>query len=308
MADDHELRWGGLADPGVSAPGSVVVGVDGSQAALNAVRWAAAEALSMQCPLSLVHTLEWPLVSYPVPAGLRADWTQEMHEQGRRWLREAQETAKLAAPGVQTQMHLFTGDPRERLIAEAEHARELVVGSRGLGGFAGMLLGSTSATVTQHAVCPVVVVHGQGAPTGPVVVGLDGSAASEPALGYAVQAAARAGATLRAVHAWDDLGVLHSPIAPAEAVPVNEIEAAAHRMLAEQLASWQEKYPDTVVEAQVIHERPAAALIELGHQARMIIVGSRGRGGFTRLLLGSVSQAVARHATCPVIVCRGNSA
>jgi nucleotide-binding universal stress UspA family protein len=61
----------------VSAPGSVVVGVDGSQAALDAVRWAAAEARSAQCPLSLVHTLDWPLVGFPVPAGLRADWTQQ---------------------------------------------------------------------------------------------------------------------------------------------------------------------------------------------------------------------------------------
>jgi nucleotide-binding universal stress UspA family protein len=288
----------------VSAPGSVVVGVDGSQAALDAVRWAAAEAPNAQCPLSLVHTLEWPLVGFPVPAGLRAGWTQEMHEQGRRWLQEAQEAAELAAPGIPTQVHLCTGDPRERLLAEAQHAHELVVGSRGLGGFTGMLLGSTSATVSQHASCPVVVVHGGGAPAGPVVVGLDGSPASEQALGYAFQAAARAGAALRAVHAWDDLGALHSPMAPAEVLPVDEIEAAALRMLAEQVASWQEKYRNVAVEGQVIHERPAAALIELGGLARMIVVGSRGRGGFARLLLGSVSQAVVRHASCPVVVCR----
>jgi nucleotide-binding universal stress UspA family protein len=151
------------------------------------------------------------------------------------------------------------------------------------------------------------VVHGPGAAAGPVVVGLDGSTASEQALQYAFQAAARAGAALWAVHGWDDLGVLHSPIAPAEALPVNEIEAAAHRMLAEQLVSWQEKYPDIIVERQVIHQQPAAALIELGDRARMIVVGSRGRGGFARLLLGSVSQAVVRHATCPVAVCRGNT-
>jgi nucleotide-binding universal stress UspA family protein len=99
--------------------------------------------------------------------------------------------------------------------------------------------------------------------------------------------------------------VLHSPIAPAEVVPVNEIEAAAHRMLTEQLASWQEKYPHVVVERQVVQERAAAALIEMGRRARMIVVGSRGRGGFVRLLLGSVSQEVVRYATCPVVVCRG---
>ena len=290
-----------------SAPGSVVVGVDGSQAGLDAVRWAADEARNAQCPLSLVHTVEWPLVGFPVPAGLRADWTEQMLEQGRQWLQDAQKTAEFAAPGVQTQVHLFTGDPRTALLAEAQHAREVVVGSRGLNGFARMLLGSTSAAVAQHASCPVVVVvRGQADTAGPIVVGLDGSAASEQALEYAFQAAARAGATLAAVHAWDDLGALHSPIAPAEAVPVEKIEAAAYRMLAEQLASWQEKYPHVVVERQVVHEPPAAALIELGRQARMIVVGSRGRGGFARLLLGSVSQAVVRYASCPVVVCRGN--
>ncbi|HET9116887.1 MAG TPA: universal stress protein [Pseudonocardiaceae bacterium] len=290
-----------------STPGSVVVGVDGSQAALHAVRWAAADARNAECALSLVHALEWPLVGFPVPTGLRADWTQQMVEQGRRWLKEAQEAAESAAPGVPTQVHLFTGEPRATLLAEAQHARELVVGSRGLGGFTRMLLGSTSAAVTLHASCPVVaVVHGQGDAAGPVVVGLDGSAASEHALEYAFQAAARAGAALRAVHAWDDLGTLHSPMAPAEALPVNEIEGAAHRMLTEQLTNWREKYPDIVVERQVIHEQPAVALIELGRQARMIVVGFRGRGGFARLLLGSVSQTVVRHATCPVVVCRGN--
>ncbi len=290
----------------VSAPGSVVVGVDGSQAALDAVRWAADEARSAQVPLSLVHTLEWPLVGFPVPAGLRSGWTEQMFEQGRRWLREARKAAELAAPDVRTQVHLLTGDPRATLLAEAEHAREVVVGSRGLGGFTRMLVGSTSAAVTLHASCPVVVVvHGQGDTAGPVVVGLDGSGVSEQALGYAFQAAARAGAALCAVHAWDDLGVLHSPIAPAEVVPVNEIEAAAHRMLTEQLASWQEKYPHVVVERQVVQERAAAALIEMGRRARMIVVCSRGRGGFVRLLLGSVSQEVVRYATCPVVVCRG---
>jgi nucleotide-binding universal stress UspA family protein len=177
--------------------------------------------------------MEWPLVNLPV-AGLQVDWTQQIHQQGQRWLQEAQEAAELAAPGVQAQVHLVTGDPRERLLAEAEHARELVVGSRGLGGFTAMLQGSTSATVTQHASCPVVVVHGPSDAAGPIVVGLDGSTASEHALRYAFQAASRARVILLAVHAWDDLGTRHSPIAPAEARAVQEIEAAAQRMLAEQ--------------------------------------------------------------------------
>lgn len=286
-------------------PGAVVVGVDGSQAALHAVRWAAVEAQSARCPVSLVHILEWPIVSFPV-AGLQVDWTQQIHAEGHRWLQQAQETAELAAPGVQTQAHLFTGDPREHLLTEAQHARELVVGSRGLGGLRGMLLGSTSAAVTQHASCPVVVVHGNGDAAGPIVVGLDGSPASEQALGYAFKAASRAGAALLAVHAWDDRGVRNPRRTQAKELAVGEIEAAAQRMLAEQLAGWPDEYPDVAVECRVIHQRPAAALIDLGHRARMIVVGSRGRGGFARLLLGSVSQAVVQHATCPVVICHRN--
>jgi nucleotide-binding universal stress UspA family protein len=284
------------------APGTVVVGVDGSQAALHAVRWAAVEARSARCPVSLVHIVEWPMVSLPV-AGLQVDWTQQVHAQGHRWLQQAQETAELAAPGVQTQAHLFTGDPREHLLAEAQHAQELVVGSRGLDGLKGMLLGSTSATVSQHACCPVVVVHGNGEAAGPIVVGLDGSPASEQALGYAFRAASRAGAALLAVHAWDDRGMRNPRLTRAKELAVADVEATGQRMLAEQLAGWSDKYPDVAVERRIIHQRPAAALIDLGHRARMIVVGSRGRGGFTRLLLGSVSQAVVQHATCPVVIC-----
>ena len=286
----------------------IVAGVDGSQAALQAVCWAAVEARNMSCPLRLVHTLQWPLVGYPIPPGLRADWTNEIHEQGCAWLRQAEEMAKLTAPEVRVQVHLLAGDPRQCLLTEADSARELVVGSRGLGGFTEMMLGSTSAAVTQHAPCPVVVVHGPGTANGPVVVGLDGSAVSEQALGYAFEAAFHAGVRLLAGHAWGDLGEGESWLIRVAGMSFNDIEAVGHQMLAEQLAPWQDKYPGVSVEARVIHRQlPAAALIELGRQTRMIVVGSHGRGGFTRLLLGSVSHAVAQHAPCPVAVCRPGS-
>lgn len=284
---------------------AIVAGVDGSHAALQAVRWAAIEARNLSFPLRLVHALQWPLVSYPLPAGLRADWTREIHEQGYEWLCEAEEAANLAAPGVQVQVHLHTGDPRQCLLAEAESARELVVGPRGLGGFTGMLLGSTSATVAQHSSCPVVVVRGPGNATGPVVVGLDGSTTSEQALGYAFEAASRSGALLLAIHTWNGFGARESWLVEVAGLTFDEIEAAGHQVLAKQLGCWQEKYPGVHVEPQVIHyQSPATALIELGHQARMVVVGSHGRGEFTRLLLGSVSHSVTKHAACPVAVCR----
>lgn len=287
---------------------AIVAGVDGSQAALQAVRWAAVEARNYSCPLRLVHTLQWPLVGYPIPPGLRADWTNEIHEQGCAWLRQAEEAANLTAPEVRVEVHLLAGDPRQCLLTEAESARELVVGSRGLGGFTGMMLRSTSARVAQHAPCPVVVVHEPGTANGPVIVGLDGSAASEQALGYAFDAASHAGVRLLTVHAWGDLGESESWLVRVAGMTFDDIEAVGHQMLAEQLTGWQDKYPGVSVESRVIHRQlPADALIELGRQARMIIVGSHGRGRFTRLLLGSVSHAVAQHATCPVAVCRRGS-
>ncbi len=287
---------------------AIIAGVDGSPAALQAVRWAATEARNLRCPLRLVHTLQWPLVGYPIPPGLRADWTNEIHKQGCEWLRQAEKAAKLTAPELPVQVHLLAGDPRQCLLTEAESARELVVGSRGLGGFTGMMLGSTSAAVVQHAPCPVVVVHGPGIANGPVVVGLDGSAVSEQALGYAFEAASHAGVRLVAAHAWGDLGESESWLVRVAGMTFDDIEAVGHQMLAEQLAPWQDKYPGVSVEPRVIHRQfPDVALIELGGQARMVVVGSHGRGRFTRLLLGSVSHAVAQHATCPVAVCRRGS-
>lgn len=285
----------------VGAPGPIVAGVDGSEPATQAVGWAAVEARDTRCLLRLVHAMQWPLISHPLPAGLRADWAQVMHEEGSRWLRRAEQAAELAAPGVQTQAHLFAGDPRQRLLTEAEHARELVVGSRGLGGFTGLLLGSTSAGVVAHAPCPVVVVRGPGDPAGPVVVGLDGSAAGDHALRYAFDLAARTGAALLAVHARSDTG---PPWPGSDGETTTASAEAARRVLTEQLAGWPEKYPEVGVQRLVTREWPVPALLELGTRARTLVVGSRGRGGFTGLLLGSVSRALVNHAPCPVSVVR----
>jgi nucleotide-binding universal stress UspA family protein len=110
---------------------------------------------------------------------------------------------------------------------------------------------------------------------------------------------------LVAAHAWGDLSESESWLVRVAGMTFEDIEAVGHQILAEQLAPWQDKYPGVSVEPRVIHRQlPAAALIELGPQARIIVVGSHGRGGFTRLFLGSVSHAVAQHATCPVVVCR----
>lgn len=289
------------ADPATDA---VVVGVDGSQSARDAVRWAAAEAHSLHRPLRLVHATVWPLMTHPAPPSVPVHYQAVMAEAARGWLDEARELAEQVAPEVLTSEDLVTGDPGPVLLTESAEAREVVVGSRGLGGFTGMLVGSVAAALTHHAQCPVVVVRGEGDPTGPVVVGVDGSPAGDKALGFAFDAASRGNAPLVALHTWSDVGVGELWGPPPTLLDWAAIEQEQQRLLAERLAGWREKYPDVAVHRVVQRDRPARGLREAGRQARLLVVGARGRGGFTGMLLGSTSRSLVHHAPCPLAVVR----
>lgn len=293
-----------MSTPSSDTAGAVVVGVDGSPSARDAVRWAAVEAHSLRRPLRLVHATLWPLMTHPAPPAVPVHYQAVMVEAARGWLVEARELAEQAAPGVPTSEHLLTGDPRPALLAESAAAREVVVGTRGLGGFTGALVGSVAAALTHHAQCPVVVVRGQGDPAGPVVVGVDGSPAGDRALGFAFDAARRAGAPLLALHAWSDVGVGELWGPPPTLLDWAAIEQEQQQWLAEQLAGWGKKYPEVSVRPVVQRDRPAHGLCEAGRQARLLVVGTRGRGGFTGLLLGSTSRSLVHHAPCPLAVVR----
>jgi nucleotide-binding universal stress UspA family protein len=190
------------------------------------------------------------------------------------------------------------------LQAESTRAELVVLGDRGLGGFTGLLIGSVATGLSAHASCPVVVVRGP-EPDGavprqePVVVGIDGSPLSEAAVAFAFEAAARRRVPLVAVHAWRDLLVdpTLAPLVDWDAAEVDERE-----VLAERLAGWGGTYSDVAVRRLVVRDRPARALVDESRRAQLVVVGSRGRGGFTGLLLGSVSQALVHHAHCPVAV------
>lgn len=284
--------------------GPVVAGVDGSEEALHAARWAAQEANSMHRSLRLVHASVWPLVSHPVPPGIPADYRQAMREQAVGWLEQAREVAEQTVPASRIGTEVRTGAAGLVLLDESAHAREVVIGSRGLGGITGMLVGSTAAVLIQHSVSPVVVVRGDGDPGGPVVVGVDSSPVSEQALAHAFDAASRSSASLVAVHVWSDVGVGELCAPPRRLLDWETVEEDEQRVLAEQLAGWREKYPDVSVTRSVLPDRPSRRLVELSQQARLLVVGSRGRGGFAGLLLGSTSRAVVHHAACPVAVVR----
>lgn len=265
----------------------VVVGVDGSSSALAAVAWAARECALHDVPLRLVHAYTLPTRGYPEVISSARELRSAMYDQGRMWLSQAVAVARTEAPDVLVEHDLRMEHPTPVLLAESARAREVVVGSHGLGGFMGALVGSTAVALSQHGECPVVVVRWpkNRAPQqeGPVVVGIDLSPESDAAIGFAFDEAAARGVSLVAAMAHVD---------------------EQSQLLNARMSGWLEKYPDVAVEQLVVGERPIPLLLELGERAGLLVVGSRGRGGFAGMLLGSTSQALIHHAPCPVAVVR----
>lgn len=181
----------------------VVVGVDGSSSALHAVRWAVDEAVRRATSLRLVHAHEIP-AGYP-PGFV--DW-HALHEalaaQARAWLAQAREEVEKAAPELTVEVVEMKAGAVPTLVRESSEAAVLVLGSRGHGGFTGLVIGSTAVEIAKRAHCPVVVARGTDH-SGPVVVGVDGTPVGEAAIAFAFAAASARGVDLVAVHTWTDL-------------------------------------------------------------------------------------------------------
>jgi len=284
----------------------IVVGVDGSASSKVAVDWAAREAAMRNVSLTLVHVIPsvrmWPDV--PTPPEIER-WYEK---QGHEFLRDARKIAEEAPNGgdaIQLDSQAFTGAVLPTLIDLSKEADMVVVGCRGVGAIAHRLLGSVSWGLVREAHCPVAVIHDEDplmpypVAQAPVVVGIDGSPASESATAIAFDEASRRGVELVAVHAWSDFAVDELP-----GVEWSDVQKQAEETLAERLAGWQERYPDVTVRRVVVLDRPAHALLEQAEAAQLTVVGSHGRGGFAGMLLGSVSSAVAQSARMPVIVAR----
>ena len=292
-----------------AAGAPVTVGVDGSEASLNAVAWAAAEAGRYGRSMKLVYVNSWPTYSSAMWPAWGPPEGRDGIEAGRQILADAARRAAETAPATQVTTEIVDGGPASVLLDRAGKSALLVVGRRGAGGFPQLLVGSVATQVAIYAPCPVAIVPEHANPPvdgGPgIVVGIDGSDECQAAIEYAFSEASLRGCRLTAVRSWywpaDDPAIIEPAPLPAHHLLEQQ------RVVSEALAGWAEKYPDVKARTMVAHHRPARALLDAAAGADMLVVGSRGSGGFRSLLLGSVGETVARHAHCPVVIVRPHS-
>jgi len=285
----------------------VLVGVDGSPFAKVAVDWGAREAASRGVPLTLTYVLSPPVLMMWPEVPMPPDYVTWQEERGREILSAATKVAEEAirgSSGVEVRTEMPTGPALATMVELSRDAELVVVGCRGHGALVRGLLGSVSSGLTRHAHCPVAIIHDEDPlmekpAEAPVVVGIDGSPASERATAIAFDAASRRGVGLVAVHAISDADLADMP-----GVDYARLEQEAHEILGERLAGWQERYPDVQVDRVVKWSRPSHLLVEESEKAQLVVVGSHGRGTFAGLLLGSVSSAVAQAVRMPAIVAR----
>jgi nucleotide-binding universal stress UspA family protein len=284
----------------------IIVGVDGSPASDAAIRWAVHDAVMRGVPLTLMHVQD-PVARTWSPAKVLKEVAGWQETEGRGILANASKIAHdIANDTSQTTINgeLQFSAPGPTLVDRSEDAELIVVGTDGRGALARGLLGSVSSGLVRHARCPVAVIHDAEPPmpdptTAPVLVGVDGSSASELATEIAFDEASRRRVDLIALHAWSNKELVEVP-----GVDWPAVKAEEERLVSEALAGWQERYPDVTVSKLLVCDRPARALVETSQSAQLVVVGSHGRNALTRTFLGSVSNAVVQSVRVPVIVAR----
>ncbi|WP_328714130.1 universal stress protein [Nocardia salmonicida] len=274
----------------------VVVGVDGSESASSAVRWAARTAMLRGAPLHAVHAMSsgWDLGDHLGVFTLHHEGFREAGEEALAAARAAAH-AETAPYPLTVRTSLVSPSPISTLRRRARHAQLLVVGARGLGVFERTLLGSVSSALARRPRCPLAVIPGPQPPESrhlPVLVGVDGSPASHRAVEFAIGEASRRGVGLVAISLWND---------PHPGPRTTEIAETAHRLLAESLAGYPEEFPDVDVTRLVAHDEPAHRLVQESAGAQLIVLGSH-NSGITRVTRRSVSGAVLGAAKVPVVI------
>jgi nucleotide-binding universal stress UspA family protein len=285
--------------------GAVVAGFDGSPRSREAVLWAAREAANRRRDLVVVTAVRAVYPELTVNPGAVALPDASTEEAARK--RAEHELALVVAdcarvaPETEVRPQVVHGHPTEVLTRVAEEAVLLVVGPVGSTGLTRALLGSVAADLVHTTTTtPVVVARADTLDGGQVVVGVDGSDLSAPALGFGFDFAARHGCDLVAVHAVTDRAV----DVVTETAQWREIRDEADKVLAAAIAGHGDRHPDVKAHPVVSFESPAQALLNQAANAALLVVGSHGRGAVRRMLLGSVSHAVVYHAPCSVAVLR----
>ncbi|WP_293771616.1 universal stress protein [uncultured Corynebacterium sp.] len=291
----------------------VVVAVDGSDASKNAVRWAANTAMKRGIPLRIASSYTVPQFLYAEGMVPPKELFDDLQAETLEKIEDARAIAHEVAPEIKIGHTVAEGSPIDMLLEMSKDVTMIVMGSRGMGGLSGMVMGSVSSSVVSHASCPVVVVREDNNVTeankyGPVIVGVDGSEVSQKATEVAFAEAAARGAELIAVHTWMDMQVQAS-LAGLSAAQAEwaEVEKDQANLLDERLAEFTAKYPSVPVKKVIARDRPVRALSDAAEGGQLLIVGSHGRGGFKGMLLGSTSRSLLQSAPCPMMVVRPES-
>jgi nucleotide-binding universal stress UspA family protein len=279
----------------------IVVGTDGSEQSRTAVRWAAAEARLRAAPLKILTAYSWN--GPPEVFGSMGDLPDVIAQQFEQLAADAVAEARAVEPGFEVSGAAVVGDPASVLLDAGRTAAMLVVGNRGRGGFASLLLGSVSQQVATHAAGPVVVVRGLAhTASGPVVVGVDGSASAQRALALGFEEAQRRGSGLFAVRSYPVPMPPYGMDLPPLPYDQDAAWRDATRDLDATLTPWRDKYPTVPVQTLTEPGSPAKNLVDVSRDAALLIVGSRGHGALVGSLLGSVGQQLLHHAGCPVMI------
>lgn len=288
----------------MNAP-ELVVGIDGSPHSERALTWAAHEAARRGAAVLVIHAYDYPVAAAtPIAASTMAD----IRAQAEELVAAAVANVRASAPGVPVRGEATFGSAAHALVTASAGGATVVVGNRGRGGFASLLLGSVSQQVALHAHGPVVVVRGRpDAAEGPVLIGVDGSRESQQALALGFEAAAARGTDVLAVRAYTPATSALAMGLPGYLEDPQERREAERAALGADVAPWAEKYPHIRVRRAALVGHPADLLTRQSSTASLVVVGNRGRGGVSGLLLGSVGLHLLHHADCPVLIARAVS-
>ncbi|MGP3925850.1 universal stress protein [Streptomyces sp. 8N616] len=279
----------------------VAVGVDGSPESLAAAEWAAGEAALRGLALCIVHASDGQTGGQRFFRGAAAQRDWEEAQLRRAWRRAGDRH-----PGLVIAANETADTPAEVLLDAARESELLVLGSSGLGGLAGFLVGSVGLTVISRARRPVVVVRGEARleedEGRPVVVGLDFRRPCGPLIDFAFETAAVRGSTLRVVHAWSRDSLYASPSALLDPAAGAGLESRVRQELEDVLSPLRERFPAVGVDERLASGSAGRQIVEAGADASLLIVGRRNRTAAAGAPIGPVTQAVLHHAARPVAV------